>query len=193
MRMTANNRGLTLLEIMVSIAILMLVMVGLASMLVTSIRADTYNQEKHVAEKLAQMVMERIIDFAAQGTANFNALIANNHPGAIPAQPAIPGVRPAIPAEPPGDRLSNDFNGDGVADYGMGSKNLYVYQLLIDDIPVGGQTGLLKQLTVRIYYANQQNPAQPRVDMRKHRNPGGAVPRRYASPVHEVCTYVALP
>jgi len=188
-----NDRGLTLIEVMVSVAILVMLMLGIGAMLTTSIRVTAYNEERHIADELAQGVMERIVDFAAQGSVNFNSLIANNHPGAIPAQPAIPGVRPAIPAEPPSDRLYNDFDGDGVADWGIGgSKNIYVYQMLIDDIPVGGQTGLLKQLTIRIYYAGQ-NPAQPRVKQNRHRNPGGPMPRRYDSPISELTTYIALP
>ena len=187
-----NDHGLTLVEIMISVAILMLLILGIGAMLTTSIRANTYNQERHIADKLAQMVMERIIDFAAQGTVNFNSLVENNHQGAIPAQPAIPGVRPAIPAEPPSDRIYDDFDGDGLADYGMGSKNVYVYQMLIDDIPVGGQTGLLKQLTIRVYYADQ-NAGNPGVDLSKHPNPGGQRPRRYGSPLSEICTYISLP
>jgi len=177
---------------MVSLVILLFLVLGIGAALTVSIRSDTYNQERHLADKLAEGVAERITDFASQGSANFNALRANNFQGAMPAQPAIPGVRPAIPAEPPSDRLSDDFDGDGVADYGMSSKNLFVYQLLIDDIPVGGQTGLLKQITIRIYYADQ-NPAQSGVDLRKHPNPGGQRPRRYGSPLAEISTYIALP
>lgn len=192
MNVVRDDRGLSLIEIMVSIAILSLLVLGIAAMLTVSIRSDTYNQERHLADKLAEGVAERIIDFASQGSANFNALRANNFQGAVPAQPAIPGVRPAIPAEPPSDRLYDDFDGDGVADYGLSSKNMFLYQLLIDDIPVGGQTGLLKQITIRVYYA-EQNPAQPGVDLRKHPNPGGQRPRRYGSPLAEISTYIALP
>jgi len=187
-----KNEGFTLIEIMVSIAILMILILGVGSMLTTSVRVTSYNEDRHLADTLAHGVMERIIDFAAQGSNNFNSLVENNRQGAIPAQPAIPGVRPAIPAEPPGDRLDNDFDGDGVADWGLGGKNIYVYQMLVDDIPVGGQTGLLKQVTIRIYYA-AQNPAQPRVDGRRHRNPGGPMPRRYDSPISEISTLIALP
>jgi hypothetical protein len=107
---------------MVSVAILAMLIVGVGSMLTTSIRVTSYNQDRHVADKLAHGVLERIIDFAAQGSDNFESLIENNRPGAIPAQPAIPGVRPAIPAEPPSDRLDNDFDGDGVADWGLGGE-----------------------------------------------------------------------
>ncbi|GAB4337245.1 MAG: hypothetical protein Kow0099_10550 [Candidatus Abyssubacteria bacterium] len=187
-----NERGLTLIEVVISMAILMLLVLGVGAMLTISVRSDTYNQERHIADTQANMVLERIVNFAASGTASFDALIANNFQGAVPAQPAIPGVRPAIPAEPPSDRLYNDFDGDGVADYGFGSKNIYVYQMLIDDIPVGGQTGLLKQITIRIYYADQ-NPGQAAVDLRKHPNPGGLRPRRFGSPLAEVCTYVSRP
>ena len=192
MKAFADDRGITLIETMVSIAILMFLILGVGTMLITSIRATTYNEERHVADKLAQGVMERIVDFARQGSANFNSLVPNNHQGAVPAQPAIPGVRPAIPAEPPSDRLYNDFDGDGVADWGMGSKNIYVYQMLIDDIPVGGQTGLLKQVMIRIYYAGQ-NPAQPQVHGSKHQNSFGPRPRRYESPLSEITTYISLP
>ena len=177
---------------MVSIVILMMLMLGVGTMLTTSMRSTAYNEDRHVADKLAEGALERVIDFAAQGEANFNSLIENNHQGAIPAQPAIPGVRPAIPAEPPSDRLYNDFDGDGVADWGLGGKNIYVYQMLVEDIPVGGQTGLLKQITIRIYYA-RQNPAQAMVDSARHNNPGGPRPRRYDSPLSEATTYVALP
>jgi type II secretory pathway pseudopilin PulG len=188
-----NERGFTLIEVLVSVAILMLIILGIAATLTTSIRADTLNQDRHVADKLAQGVLEKIVDFAAQGSANFSAFIANNFNGAMPNQLAITGVRPAILAEPANDRIYNDFNGDGAADYGIGTKTIYVYQLLIDDISVGGQTGLLKRVTVRIYYADQSNPAQARVDLRKHADPGGAFPRRFGSPLSETCTYVALP
>jgi len=187
-----DNKGITLIEIMVSVVILTMLILGVGAMLTTSMRVTSYNEDQHVADKLAEGVMERIIDFTSQGSANFNALIANNHNGAIPAQPAIPGVRPAIPAEPPGNRLSNDFDGDGIADWGLGGKTIYVYQMLVDDIPVGGQTGLLKQVTIRIYYA-AQNPGQPNVNLRKHRNPGGPRPIKFGSPLSEVTTYIALP
>ncbi len=192
MEAVRSEKGLTLIEVVISILILMFLMLGVGAMLTVSMRADTYNQERHLADTQANMVMERIVNFAASGTASFDALVANNFQGAVPAQPAIPGVRPAIPAEPPSDRLYDDFDGDGATDYGFGSKRVYVYQMLIDDIPVGGQTGLLKQITIRIYYAGQ-NAAQPRVDLRKHPNPGGPRPRRYGSPLAELTTYVARP
>ena len=191
-KIVKNEKGLSLIEIMVSIVVLMMLILGVGAMLTTSVRSTAHNEDRHVADKLAEGVLERTIDFATAGGANFAALVANNHQGAISAQPAIPGVRPAIPAEPPSDRLYNDFDGDGVADWGLGGKNIYAYQMLIDDIPVGGQTGLLKQVTIRIYYAGQ-NPAQSTVDLRKHANPGGQRPRRYASPLSEVTTYIALP
>jgi len=187
-----NEKGFTLIEVMVSVVILLMLILGVGAMLTTSMRATAYNEDRHVADKLAEGVLERTINFAAQGSTNFAALKENDKPGAIPAQPAIPGVRPAIPAEPPSDRLYNDFDGDGVADWGLGNKNIYVYQMLVKDIPVGGQTGLLKQVTVRIYYA-AQNPAQPAVDLNKHANPGGPMPRRYTSPLSEITTYIALP
>jgi len=187
-----NNKGLTLIEIMVSVAILVVLMLGVGMMLTTSMRATVYNEDRHIADKLAEAVLERTIDFAAQGSVSFYALIENNHQGAIPAQPAIPGVRPAIPAEPPSDRLYNDFDGDGVADWGLGSKNLYVYQMLIDDIEVGGRDDLLKQVTIRIYFA-AQNADDPDVDQTRHPNPGGQRPRRYESPLAEMTTYIALP
>ena len=192
MTVPRNNRGFTLVEIMVSVVILVMLMLGVGVMLTTSMRATAYNEDRHVADKLAEGALERIIDFAGQGQAGFNSLVANNHQGAIPAQPAIPGVRPAIPAEPPSDRLYNDFDGDGIADWGLGGKNIYVYQMLVDDIPVGGHTGLLKEITIRIYYA-RQNPAQAMVDTTRHGNPGGRLPRRYNSPISEVTTYIALP
>ncbi|RJP18973.1 MAG: hypothetical protein C4520_13560 [Candidatus Abyssobacteria bacterium SURF_5] len=192
MRVVRDERGLTLVEVAVSIVILTLLLLGIGAMLTVSMRSAITNQERHLADSQARMVTERILNFAAMGSANFDALIANNHNGAQPAQPAIPGVRPAIPAEPPNDRLYADFDGDGVADYGIGSKRIFVYQLLIDDIPVGGQTGLLKQITIRIYYADQ-NPAQARVDTRKHRNPGGPMPRHYTPSLAEVCTYISRP
>ncbi len=187
-----NSKGFTLIEIMVSVVILVMLMLGVGAMLTTSMRVTAYNEDRHVADKFAEGLLEKIIDFAAQGEASFNSLIANNHQGAIPAQPAIPGVRPARPAEPPSDRLYNDFDGDGIADWGLGGKNIYVYQMLVDDIPVGGQTGLLKEITIRIYYA-RQNPAQAMVDITRHANPGGPRPRRYNSPISEVTTYIALP
>jgi len=192
MRIVRDNRGLTLVEIAVSVSILVLLMVGVGAMLGTSIRADTYNQERHIADRLAQGLMESVLHFAAQGTGNFAILIANNFAGAMPAQAAITGVRPAIPAEPANNRIYDDFNGDGVVDYGQGSKNIYVYQLLIDDIPVGGQTGLLKQVTVRIYYA-AQNAGPAQVDLTRHADPGGAMPRRFGSPLAESTTYIAQP
>jgi type II secretory pathway pseudopilin PulG len=187
-----NESGFTLVEVMVTVALLMILILGIGAMVTVSFRADTYNQERHVADKLAQMVLERLINHAAQGSEFFDDLVENNFNHAVPAQPAIPGVRPAIPAEPPSDRIYADFDGDGVADYGFGSKTIYCYQLLIDDIPVGGQDGLLKLLTLRIYYANQTS-ANPAVDLRKHPNPGGQRPRRFEHPLTEVCTYVALP
>ena len=192
MKRSSNNRGLTLIEIMVSVAILTVLILGVGAMLITSIRATTYNEDRHIADRLAAGLMEKIVDFAAQGSVNFNSLVPNNHQGAIPAQPAIPGVRPAIPAEPPSNRLHNDFDGDGVADFGIGSKNIFAYQLLIDDIPVGGQTGLLKEITIRIYYSNQ-NAGNPGVDSFKHPNPGGALPRRFTSPLAEISTYISVP
>ncbi len=105
MHVDQNDRGFTLIEVVVSIAVLTLIILGIGAVLTTTIRADTRNQERHLADKLAQGVIERIVDFASQGSANFNALVANNFQGAVPAQPAIPGVRPAIPAEPPSDRF----------------------------------------------------------------------------------------
>ena len=187
-----NNKGLTLIEIMVSVAILVVLMLGVGMMLTTSMRATVYNEDRHVADKLAEAVLERTINFASQGSVNFYSLIKNNHQGAIPAQPAIPGVRPAIPAEPPSDRLYDDFDGDGVADWGLGSKNIYVYQMLIDDITVGGRDDLLKEVTIRIYFA-AQNAGRANVDLTKHPNPGGQRPRRYGSPLSEMTTYIALP
>jgi type II secretory pathway pseudopilin PulG len=187
-----DKRGLSLIETVVSLGILMMLLLTVVVMLTTSFRADTRNQERHVAAQLAQRVLERVIDFASQGTASFDALVPNYDQGALPAQPAIPGVRPAIPAEPPGDRISDDFDGDEVSDYGAGTKRIYVYQLLVDDIEVGGQTGLLKEIIVRVYYANQ-NAANPSVDLRRHPNPGGHRPRRYGAPLAEIATYVASP
>ncbi|MBI5118895.1 prepilin-type N-terminal cleavage/methylation domain-containing protein [Candidatus Poribacteria bacterium] len=200
-----NNRGLSLIEVAVSMVILVLLMTGIAAMLTVSIRADTGSQERHIADKLAQQVLERTIDFGKQGGTPpndvFSQLIDNTRPGAIPAQPAIPGVRPAIPAIPPSDHISDDFDGDGVTDRGMaGSKTIYVYQLLINNVAVGGVGGgdnddtttLLKEITVRVYYADQ-NSAQPQVDQQRHRNPGGQRPRRYDSPLAEITTYLARP
>lgn len=194
MNILRNERGLTLIEVVISAAILLSVVLTVGVMLTTSIRSDTYNQERHLAGTLAQMVMERNIGFVSMGSAFFDALLENDHNGAVPAQPAIPGVRPAIPAQPPSDRLYDDFDWDDIPDSGPGAKNIYVYQLLIKDIPVSGQTSpaLLKQITVRIYYANQHS-ATPAVDPARHANPGGPMPRRYGSPLVELCTYVHRP
>jgi len=192
MGIAKNDRGLTLVEIVVSLSILVLLILSIGAALTNSIRSDTYNQERHIADQLAHGLSERLIDFAAQGTASFNALIANNFNGTMPTQAAIPGVRPSIVNEPANDRLYNDFDGDGVADFGLGSKNIYVYQMLIDDIPIGGQTGFLKQVTIRIYYANQNaNPAQ--VNQVRHPVAGGTVPRRLGAPISEVSTYISVP
>jgi type II secretory pathway pseudopilin PulG len=194
MQTLRNERGLTLLEVVVSMVILMLLILGVGAMLTTTIRADTYTQERHIAGVLAQMIQERCIRSAAMGTVSFEQLQENDFPGAIPAKPAIPGVRPAIPAEPSGDRLFNDFDwdDDGTPDFGPGSKNIYVYQLLVKDIWVVDGVCLLKQINVRIYYANQ-TAAEPRVDLARHPSPGGPRPRRYGSPLAEVCTYINRP
>ena len=193
MGFAGNNRGFTLVEIAVSVAILSLLLVGIAAMLGTSIRADTYNQERHIADRLAQGLAERILDFAAQGAANnFADLIDNDFAGGMPHQDAIPGLRQAIPNEPANDRIYDDFDGDGVVDYGQGSKNIYVYQMLIDDIQVGTRTDLLKEVTIRIYYA-VQNAGPAQVDLARHADPGGAMPRRFGSPLAEVCTYISRP
>ncbi len=193
MGIVRSNRGLTLIEIVVSVAILMFLVLGVGAMLTTSLRADTYNQDRHIAGNLAAGLTEKIVDYASQGTTQFGNLIQNNFQGAMPGpQQAITGVRPAIAAEPANDRLYNDFDGNGVADFGMSSKSIFVYQLLIDDITVGGATGLLKRITVRIYYANQ-NSVQPAVDPVKHADPGGLLPRRFGSPLSEITTYIAQP
>lgn len=196
MKIARNDRGLTLIEIMVSVAVLMILLLGVGATLTTSIRANTYNQEKHLAERLGQGLMEKIFDFAAQGAGNFAILEANNFQGSMPgSQAAITAVRPAIPAEGATDRIYDDFDGDGVADYGSGiggSKNIFVYQLLIDDIQVGASTNLLKQVTIRIYYADQV-AGNPGVDLRKHPNPGGNMPRRFGSPLAEITTFISMP
>jgi hypothetical protein len=67
-----------------------------------------------------------------------------------------------------------------------------VYQLLVKDIWVVDGVCLLKQINVRIYYANQ-TAAEPRVDLARHPSPGGPRPRRYGSPLAEVCTYINRP
>jgi hypothetical protein len=194
MNFLRNERGLTLIEVVISSVILLMLVLTVGVMLTTSIRSDTYTQERHLADVLAQMIAERNVGFASAGSNFFDALIENDKNGATPAQPAIPGVRPAIPAEPPNDRLYNDFDWDDIPDAGPGSKNIYVYQLLIKDIDVSGphDPALLKRITVRIYYANQ-NSATPAVDLSKHRNAGGPRPRRYESPLAELCTYVHRP
>ena len=186
-------QGFTLLEIMVSVVILVALMLGVGASLTTSVRATSYNEDRHIADQLAEGLLEGVIDFAAQGATNFSALVPNDFQGSISEnQPAIPGVRPAIPNEPTSDRLYDDFDGDGTVDWGLGGKNIYVYQMIIGDVPVGGATGFLKQVTIRIYYA-QQNPAAATVDPARHNNPGGQLPRRFSSPLADVTTYIALP
>jgi hypothetical protein len=188
-----NSKGITMVEIMVSIVILVLLVLVIGVMLTASMRSTTYNEDRHIGDKLAEGLMEKVIEFAGTGANGFGALVPNNFNGAMPNQPAIPAVRQAIPNEPANDRIYNDFNGDGVADWGVGGKRTYVYQMIIDDIPVSGQTGFLKQVTIRIYFADQSNPAQPTVDLRRHRDPGGVSPRRFLSPLSEITTYVSLP
>ena len=53
-----HDRGFTLIEVLVAISIMALVMVGLTSMGVTTIQADTHSRRQSAATSLAQAKLE---------------------------------------------------------------------------------------------------------------------------------------
>lgn len=203
-RARSSQLGFTAIEAAVSATMLAIVVLSVACLLIYESKVSVKNEDWIAAEKLGLRQMEVIRRFASAGVHNFESLVANNLNSAIPVQPAIPGARPTIPAEPAGDRLIHDFDGDGVADWGGTGKLSYVYQLLIDEIPAGNpyvgdvdadgtDEALLKRVMIRLYYADNSNPAEARVDTGRHPDPGGAAPRRYASPLVELTTYISAP
>ncbi|PAB58506.1 type II secretion system protein [Anaeromicrobium sediminis] len=61
MKIINNNKGLTLVEVLVSIAILGIIITPLASLFVSSVRNNTNAQDRLIANQVAQRYMEQLI------------------------------------------------------------------------------------------------------------------------------------
>ena len=82
MRFKVDNRGFTLIEILVAICLFLVGAIAVARMQVTSVKGTTFGKEALIATTAVQQLIEQLKERALQG--NFTTVL-NGSNGALPA------------------------------------------------------------------------------------------------------------
>lgn len=184
-----EERGFSLISLIVLMSILLVVFVGATNAVLIGYIMKKRINDSMEAHRIIRDQLENL-KIWAQIKSNFDNLIENDKWSAIPAQPAIPHVRPAIPAEPPSHRVYTNFDGNIL----INGRAKYAEQFLIKDLltpPNQGNKIIAKRIIIRIYYANPQGNY---VDTVRHKEPSGSgYIKRFENPLAELSEIIQNP
>jgi len=181
--------GFSIIGLMVSMTLLLIIIVAIVNSVTIGYFVSKRMKDRLEAQDIARNQLENT-KIWAKVLDNFNNLIENDKWSAIPAQPAIPNVRPAIPAEPPSYRVYTNFIGNIILPNG---RVKYAEQFLIKDLTTQNPSSevVAKKITIRIYYANSQGDY---VDTNFHKEPpGSGYIKRFENPLAELSEVIERP
>jgi type II secretory pathway pseudopilin PulG len=184
-----GEEGYSLISLIIVLTIFLIVFVGAGNAVLMGyiLRQRIYDSME--AHNIIRDQLESL-KIWAQTQENFNDLIENDKWSAIPAQPAIPHVRPAIPAEPPSHRVYTNFIGNVYRN----GRAKYAEQFLIKDFTSregSSQKIIAKRVTIRIYYANSSGNY---IDTNRHKEPpGSGYIKRFENPLAELVEMIQNP
>jgi hypothetical protein len=181
-----KEKGQSLVGVVVFTIILMILVLSLTGATIWSYALNKRARDRAEAQDIAKNIIETTKIWAGSSEANFDALV-ENEVNSTRAIPAIPTIRPAIPADPPeNDRLYTDF-------YNIPKVNgapKYVVQFLVKDYQSPGSSiAIMKRITVRVYYAKPNG----KINTSIHKPGSGAPPKRYENPLAELAGVVTRP
>ncbi|MEN2984689.1 MAG: prepilin-type N-terminal cleavage/methylation domain-containing protein [Dictyoglomaceae bacterium] len=184
-----EEKGFSLISLMVLMSILLVVFVGATNAVLMGYIMKKRINDRMEAHRIIRDQLENL-KIWAQVKANFDNLIENDKWAAIPASPAIPHVRPTIPAEPPSQRVYTNFVGNIL----INGRAKYAQQFLIKNLtpPPPNQNKIVaKRITIRIYYANSQGDY---IDTTRHIEPSGSgYIKRFENPLAELTEIIQNP
>lgn len=182
-----REKGQSLISLIVLMSILLIVIVGATNAILIGYMLKKRINDNIEAHRIIRDQLENLKIWASV-KGNFDSLIENDKWSAIPAQPAIPNVRPAIPAEPPSQRVYTNFEGNIL----INGRAKYAEQFLVKDfLDQNTNKVLAKRITIRIYYANSQGNY---IDTARHKEPpGSGYIKRFESPLAELSDIIQNP
>lgn len=181
----SKEKGQSLIGVTFFAIILMILILGLTSATIVSFALNKRAKDRAEAQDIAKTILENIKIWAGSNELNFNALIENED-GTTRAIPAIPTVRPAIPADPgTNNRLYTDFYNIPI----VNGLPKYVVQFLVKDFRDQSTSNvILKRITIRVYYAKNG-----RINTDFHIPGPGGPPKRFENPLAELVAVVSRP
>ncbi|MGB9857619.1 MAG: hypothetical protein ACPLKX_05685 [Dictyoglomaceae bacterium] len=182
-----REKGQFLISLIILMSLLLITIVSAINAILIGYMLKKRMNDNIEAHRIIRDQLESLKIWASVKV-NFDALIENDKWSAIPAQPAIPHVRPAIPAEPPSQRVYTDFQGNVL----INGRAKYAEQFLVKDLfDQNNDKILAKKITIRIYYANSQGNY---IDTTRHKEPPGAgYIKRFENPLAELSDIIQNP
>ncbi len=184
-----GEKGFSLISLIIVMSILLIVFTGATNSIIMGYIMKKRIDDRIEAHRIIRDQLENLKVWL-QIRSNFYSLVENDKWAAIPATPAIPHVRPAIPAEPPSQRVYTNFEGNIL----IKGRPKYIEQFLVKDLtpPPPNQNKIIaKRVIIRIYYANSQGNY---IDTIRHKEPpGSGYIKRFENPLAELSEIIQNP